>query len=212
MKSRFFALLALLLLTTGAWARNAPDFTLPDSDGRQVTLSNYRGKYVVLEFLAITCPHCQAASKALEKIQLEYPEQLLVLGVSTGGQGVVALTDYKKAFGVTYPVLQADTKILMDYMGINPMQPNYHIPWFFLIDPSGRIVREVSADRASDVAFYTNPDPKAKPEESGDAWLMKNVEAMVQQAIPKKAVKAGIKRPAAAAKKPASKKTAAAKP
>ncbi len=212
MKSRFFVLLALFLLATGAWARNAPDFTLPDSDGRQVTLSNYRGKYVVVEFLLTTCPHCQAAGRALEKMQQEYPEQLQVLGISTGGQGVIALTDYKRTFGVNYPILQGNLKVLMDYLGISQAQPNYHIPWFFVVDPSGQIIREISADRPADAGFYVNPDTKAKPEESGDAWLTKNVEAMVREVIPKKAMKAAKKQPAAAAKKPASKKTAAAKP
>ncbi len=53
---RFFssALLAVLLAAPAALARNAPDFTLPTPDGKQITLSSLRGKFVVVEFLSPT--------------------------------------------------------------------------------------------------------------------------------------------------------------
>ncbi len=171
----------MLALAGGAWARNAPDFTLSDSDGRAVTLSSYRGKYVLLELMMTTCPHCQAAGKVLEKMQREYPEQLQVLAISTGPQGVVGVSDYRRDFGVTYPVLQGNMntasgmKVLMDWLGISPMNPNFHVPVFFLISPSGEILQERNPEHESDKDFYVNAD--------------KNLETMIREAIPKKAAK-----------------------
>ncbi len=56
MKARFSLLLVFLAAITGAgvWARNAPDFALPTPDGKQISLSAQRGKFVVVEFLQPT--------------------------------------------------------------------------------------------------------------------------------------------------------------
>jgi len=187
MKFRSLLLLVLFVAIAGeTWARNAPDFTLSDSDGKQVTLSSFRGKYVVLEVLLVTCPHCQAAAKVLEKMQAEYPDQLQVLGVSTPGFGVVALSDYKREFGVTYPLLQGSWKFLMDYLGVSPARPQYQIPWFFVISPTGEILQEKNPDSPLDKSFYNNPDPAANVADAGDAWLQKSVESMIRQTLPKK--------------------------
>lgn len=53
MKGLVSALLAMCVALAGApgWARNAPDFSLPGPDGKQISLSAYRGKLVVVEFL-----------------------------------------------------------------------------------------------------------------------------------------------------------------
>lgn len=199
MKLRSLSLLVLLIAGAGgAWARNAPDFTLPDSDGKRVSLSSFRGKYVVIEVLLVTCPHCQAASRVLEKMQAEYADRLQVLGVSTGGHGVVALTDYKREFGVTYPLLQGNGKFMMDYLGVGPVT-QYRIPWFFVISPTGEILHEKNPDNPLENSFYNNPDPAANAADTGDAWLQRSVETMIRQTLPPKKA-AGP--PAGAAKQP----------
>jgi peroxiredoxin len=212
MKSRFLMLLALFAVTAaGAWARNAVDFTLPDSTGKQVSLSSYRGKYVVLEFLLVTCSHCQAAGQVLEKLQAEYGGQLQVLGIAIPAppptHTLQDLANYKSNFHVTYPILQGTAKQIMDYLGFNPSQ-NFHIPAFFVIGPTGEILQDKNPDRPSDAAFYNNPNPAANPLEPPDVWLTKNLDALIRQTVPKKA--AGS--PAGAARKPAAKKTGAPKP
>lgn len=186
--SLLFLLLGVTLFATLASARQAPEFTLPDSDGNQVSLSSFRGKYVMIEFLLTTCPHCQSAGKVLEQLQQEYKSQFQVLGVSTGPQGVVAITDYKREHAISYPILQGNMKVLMDYMGVTPARPNFHVPVFFLIGPDGQVLQERNADRAEDKDFYANAD--------------KNLETLVRQTLPApkpaKGAKKGVKKPAAA--------------
>jgi peroxiredoxin len=188
MRFRLCLLLAWLALAAGAWAaRRAPDFTLPDSDGKPVSLSSFRGRYVMLEMISLTCPHCQAATKVLTKLQTEFSGRLQVLAISTAGEGVVALTDFKRGFGINFPVLQGDNKVLMDYVGVTPAKPFFQVPVLFLISPEGQILQERSPDRMADKDFYANTE--------------QNLEAMVRQAIPsKKAVKAAKKTAAPAAK------------
>jgi len=176
-----FLLLVVLAAASPGWARNAVDFTLPDSDGRQVTLSNYRGKYVLLEFMLTTCPHCQAAGKALEKLQQEFPTQLQVLAITMPGILPAVLSEYKQNFGVTYPVLQGSPKVMMDYWGFNGLG---HVPGFILVDPGGRIIQERNPDRPADRYFYENPNAAKNPAETGDVYLMKSVDKMIRDVMP----------------------------
>lgn len=188
----------LLALAIGGTVRgrNAPDFTLSDSTGKRISLSNYRGKYVVIEFIAITCPHCREASKALEKLKADAGKRFEVLGISIEGADQRTLAEYKRVFGISYPLLQASPKVVTDYLGSS----SGHVPVFFVVSPSGQIIQERNPDHASDRDFYNRPGAKAN--ESDDDWMAGNLEAMIRQAIPKRAAKAppGIRKAPAAEK------------
>lgn len=65
--------------------QEAPDFTLSDLHGNQVSLKDFRGKNVFLNFWATGCPYCKAEMPDIEKIYQEYKEKdLVVLTVNTG--------------------------------------------------------------------------------------------------------------------------------
>ncbi len=60
----------------------APDFTLPDLDGNQVSLLDLRGKIVFLNFWATWCPPCRAEMPEMEIIYQEYKDMgLAVIGI-----------------------------------------------------------------------------------------------------------------------------------
>lgn len=50
----------------------APGFTLPTVNGSQVSLSNYKGKVVVIHIWSHTCPHCREFDKTLPSIVAPY--------------------------------------------------------------------------------------------------------------------------------------------
>ncbi|WP_419811670.1 peroxiredoxin family protein [Bacterioplanoides sp.] len=78
-----FFLLAGLALLSRAEPQLAPDFTLNNAAGEAVSLSDYRGKVVVLHFWATWCPYCKRLQPGLDALVDQYGDQgLEVLGVS----------------------------------------------------------------------------------------------------------------------------------
>ncbi len=176
MKARLAVLVAsvaLLLLAAGngAWARSAPDFTLLDQDGNSLTLSSFRGKLVVLEFLQPACPHCQKAGKLLQKLYEEFAgRDFMVIGISHDPRGLPAIREYRKEHGLTYPIVFGDMVVAMNYLGINPLRPNFHVPVFFFISPTGEILEERNPEHLLDKDWFANTE--------------QNLEATVRRLMP----------------------------
>ena len=59
----------------------APVFVLPTLEGSEITLSDLRGRFVVLNFWATHCPPCVAEMKYFEAAAKEYPDELTILAV-----------------------------------------------------------------------------------------------------------------------------------
>ncbi|MEW6109329.1 MAG: TlpA disulfide reductase family protein [Nitrospirota bacterium] len=114
----------------------APDFVLQDINGRNVSLSKYRGKVVLLEFWAMWCPPCRATVPELVEIQNRYKSrEFVILGVSVdNGQDLIfKLSEFSKNYSINYPVLLGNEKISSSYNVRS-------IPASFLIDKNGRII------------------------------------------------------------------------
>lgn len=92
LKSRFMnkvlsiTLLLLILITStlnqGAFSvedNKAPDFKLDTIDGKQVSLSSFKGKPVLLWFMALSCPSCAAQSDIVKQIKTEYGDKIDIL-------------------------------------------------------------------------------------------------------------------------------------
>ena len=68
---------------TAAIGNKAPSFTLKDTNGKTVSLSDFSGKVVIIDFWTTWCPPCKESSKELEKLHRKYGERdVVVLGVS----------------------------------------------------------------------------------------------------------------------------------
>ena len=86
-------------------ASYAPDFTLPTIDGESVTLSDSRGKPVMLTFWAIQCPACGLQAPYIQAFYDEWSsEKIAVLTIDVGDSVAVA-QDFVSSQGFTYPVL-----------------------------------------------------------------------------------------------------------
>lgn len=85
----------------------APDFTLDTLDGTKVTLSELRGKIVLINLWATWCPPCRAEMPALENAYKQYKDSgVVVLGLNVTNQDSEKdIPPFVDEFGLTFPIL-----------------------------------------------------------------------------------------------------------
>lgn len=115
----------------------APDFEAPDIMGNPVKLSDYRGKYVVLDFWATWCKDCRAEMPAVKRLYAAFaPKGVEFLGVSFDTD-LNALVDYGLENEI--PWMQVCNQIKWKE---NPISAAYDLKWIptmFLINPDGKV-------------------------------------------------------------------------
>ncbi|AFS77170.1 alkyl hydroperoxide reductase/ thiol specific antioxidant/ mal allergen [Gottschalkia acidurici 9a] len=93
----------------------APNFTLKDLDGNDVSLKDYRDKIVLINFWATTCGYCREEMPYLQKISSEN-EDLVVLSVDVM-EDKPTVNKFIKENGYTFPVLlDEDGKVASTYL------------------------------------------------------------------------------------------------
>ncbi len=111
----------------------APNIALQDSSGKTVSLKDYRGKVVVLDFWATWCHGCKQEIPWLSEFYSNYATRgLSVVGVSMDGDGWKVVKPFIETANVPYTILLGDDATGKSY-GIESM------PDTFLIDRDGRI-------------------------------------------------------------------------
>jgi peroxiredoxin len=95
----------------------APDFTLPSIDGQQVSLQQYRGKVVFLNFWATWCIPCREEMPGLEQLHQKYQsEGLVVLAIDLKESAEQVKTFFQK-HGLSFPsLLDQQGSVFRDYL------------------------------------------------------------------------------------------------
>ncbi len=113
--------------------RAAPAFRLRDLDGSAAELTEFRGRYVLLNFWASWCGPCRGETPALQAFFEQQAPGLVVIGVNQQEEAETARA-FAESFGVTYPIaLDADGQVSGAY------RVTTGLPVSFLIDPDGVI-------------------------------------------------------------------------
>jgi len=113
-------------------ATDGVDFRLLTVDGKEYSLSDFRGKKVLLNFFATWCPPCRAEIPDFERFHRENKDVVLI-GINIQ-EDKATVEEFLSSMGVTYPVLlDRDGKVSAQF-GIEG------IPTTFLIDKNGKIV------------------------------------------------------------------------
>jgi thiol-disulfide isomerase/thioredoxin len=122
----------------------APAFTLVNLEGKKVSLADYKGRPVLVNFWATWCGPCKVEMPWFEELRKQYAAQgFEILGLTDdvdAGKDVITKTAQK--IGVTYPILLTDGKVQDAYGGLD------YLPMSFYVNKNG-IVVEVTAGLGS---------------------------------------------------------------
>ena len=117
--------------------QTAPDFALKDLDGKELKLSDYKGKVVVLDFWATWCYPCRLEIPHLVALQKKFEKQgFSVIGISLDQGGAETVKPFYKMNNMNYPVVIGNEAILDSYGGIRGF------PTTFIINQDGKIVKK----------------------------------------------------------------------
>jgi thiol-disulfide isomerase/thioredoxin len=129
--------LVLALLVFVAAANSAQDdFTLPDMDGQAHSLSDYRGKWVLVNYWATWCPPCLEELPELEVFHTGAEGRAVVLGVNMEAIDKPELRAFVEQQFLSFPILVAGERPRRDQM-IGPVEA---MPTSYLVTPAGEIV------------------------------------------------------------------------
>jgi thiol-disulfide isomerase/thioredoxin len=118
----------------------APGFTLTNLDGKKVSLSEYKGRPLLVNFWATWCGPCKVEMPWFEEFRKQYAGQgFEVLGLADDADaGKDAIAKVAQKAGVSYPILLTDGKVQTAYGGLDVL------PMSFYVDRNGVIVEETA--------------------------------------------------------------------
>lgn len=143
----------------------APDFSLSDTSGKAHSLSEYKGKYVVLEWFNPECPFVKKhyGSGNMQKLQSEYTGKGVVwLSIDSNAPGLEGNLTAVQAQKVMKDWNTKQTALLLDPEGKAGRAYNArNTPHMFVINPEGKIVYEGAIDskatpNPADISSSTN--------------------------------------------------------
>jgi peroxiredoxin len=115
--------------------RPAPNFTLPGLDGKMVSLTDYKGKVVLLNIWATWCPSCVEEMPSMEKLYKELKrEDFEILAVSIDESGAKAVAPFMQKYKLSFPTLvDSGGKVIQRLYRVTG------VPESFIVDKEGNI-------------------------------------------------------------------------
>lgn len=130
---RVLILLAALFTAT-SYAGDTVDFTLPDIKGKSVSLSDFRGKWVIVNYWATWCPPCLEEIPDLVDLYDNNRDSLVVLGINHEEVNDEYLAEFVESHMISYPVLRSAP------VPVTELGPVLGLPTTYIISPAGKSV------------------------------------------------------------------------
>ena len=118
-------------------AASAPDFTLKTLDNREITLSELKGKAILLDFWATWCGPCRESIPHLIQLYKTYQEKgLEVIGMNMDRGDINTVRHFVKSMDIPYPILVTTEDVVRNY-GVTGL------PTTIFIDKTGKIREKI---------------------------------------------------------------------
>ncbi len=138
--------------------RRAPSFDLPDSKLAYHDILDYRGRWLIVDFMKTDCPHCKALSKTLEEVKAKYGARIDMLSVVIPPENTQTAAKYIAENHVTFPIVFDSSQVAAAYFKASPERPGFDTPHWFAINPSGTIVYDWAQGAADDKEWVKQLD------------------------------------------------------
>ncbi len=122
--------------------KEAPAFSLKRLDGKEVSISDFRGKPVLIVFWATWCDSCKDEMPVLEKFSQGKRDQLAILFITIDGERKSATQKVINQNKITLPVLLLLKEKTMDDYGVRGW-----VPQTYLVDQEGMLVGKIVGPR-----------------------------------------------------------------
>jgi len=124
----------------------APEFVLADLDGKEVKLSDFKKKVVILDFWATWCVPCKQEIPDFIELYDRYREKgFEIVGISLDRGGPEVVRSFAVDYGISYTLLMDDGKVQKEY------GPIEYIPTTFVLDKEHRIYKKYVGKKSKEV-------------------------------------------------------------
>lgn len=144
----WFAFAVMFTASSGASASNSVLYKLsfPNVDKQEVSLADYKGKVVLLNFWATWCPPCVKEMPSMERLHQKFAGQDFEIVAISAGETRAAVESFMMELDteLTFPILLDEKGRTFNELGIRGL------PMSFLFDRNGKLVRTISGSREWD--------------------------------------------------------------
>ena len=153
---RLLVLVFLILFSAGGVAEPV-DYSLPDLHGKNHSLADYQGKWVIVNYWATWCTPCQEEIPDLVEFHDRHKDDdAVVIGINFEDIGEEQLTAFVDSFLISYPILRSEP------LAVTPLGAISGLPTTYIIAPDGSpVARQVGPVTGKQLEDYIARKKKA---------------------------------------------------
>ena len=116
--------------------RQVPDLTMTTLDGKTISTKDLAGKVVIFNFWATWCAPCRAEIPDLVKLQAQYKDQLVIIGVLSEDDPGPHVSRFADDYKINYPIVPETKELQAVFTGI------YALPTTFMVGPDLKVMQK----------------------------------------------------------------------